>query len=108
MNNTKLPQFKYETPINNNRYHQLCQGYNSNNYQIMNELPVTAAGLMPHGDEDDDDIHIGDRRIGDPYLNLLRDDDNHCDQKLMMMVINYEKYISKRIDYHYRHLIFIN
>lgn len=81
MNNTKLPQFKYETPINNNRYHQLCQGYNSNNYQIMNELPVTAAGLMPHGDEDDDDIHIGDRRIGDPYLNLLRDDDNHCDQE---------------------------
>lgn len=76
-NNTKFPQFKYETPLNNNRYHQLCQDYNSNNYQIMNELPVTAAGLMPHADEDDDDIHIGDRRIGDPYLNILRGNDDN-------------------------------
>ncbi|RCK60951.1 hypothetical protein Cantr_07997 [Candida viswanathii] len=63
-----LPHFKYETPTHSNRYHQLRDTYNSNNYQIVGELPLTSAGMM---DEDgDEDIHIGDKRINDPYLTV--------------------------------------
>lgn len=64
-----LPQFKYETPMNNSRYHQLRDTYNSNNYQIIGELPITSAGIMDENPEDED-IHIGDRRINDPYLTI--------------------------------------
>lgn len=33
-------------------------------YKIVGEFPVSAAGLM---DEDDDSLHVADRRINDPY-----------------------------------------
>lgn len=38
-------------------------------YQIVGEFPVSAAGLM---DEEDGDLHIGDKRINDPYLHGLQ------------------------------------
>ncbi|EMG50075.1 hypothetical protein G210_4910, partial [Candida maltosa Xu316] len=61
----KPQQYKYETPINNNRYSKLRESYNSKNYQIMGELPVTSAGMMM---EEGENVHVGDRRINDPYL----------------------------------------
>lgn len=39
---------------------------NSNQYQVVGEFPVTAAGLM---DESDEDVHIADKRINDPYMH---------------------------------------
>ncbi|KAI5948943.1 hypothetical protein KGF57_005136 [Candida theae] len=56
-------QFKYETPINGNRYAQMRHSYCKQNYSVVGELPVTSAGMM-----DEDGVHVGDRRINDPYL----------------------------------------
>ena len=58
-----LPQFKYETPINRNRYVQMRNSYNRQNYSVIGELPVTSAGMM-----DEEGVHVGDKRINDPYL----------------------------------------
>ncbi|KAG7663745.1 uncharacterized protein J8A68_002718 [[Candida] subhashii] len=70
-------QFKYETPVNNNKYTKLREEYNRNEfepttstsqkYQILGEIPITSAGMM---DEDEEEIHIGDKRINDPYLHM--------------------------------------
>lgn len=38
----------------------------SSKYKIVGEFPVTSAGLM---NESDEDLHIADKRINDPYLN---------------------------------------
>lgn len=56
-------QFKYETPINGNRYAQMRNSYNRQNYSVVGELPVTSAGMM-----DEEGVHVGDKRINDPYL----------------------------------------
>lgn len=67
----------YQTPVN--RYHaaptpklqQLRNSYNSSDfsgackYKIVGNVPVSAAGLM---DESSEDVHIGDKRINDPYV----------------------------------------
>lgn len=51
---------------------RLINAYNTNNfthetekYEIVGEFLVSAAGLMA---EDAEDIHVGDKRINDPYL----------------------------------------
>lgn len=50
---------------------RLINAYNTNDYtqtgkyEIMGELRVSAAGLA---DDDADDMHVGDKRINDPYL----------------------------------------
>lgn len=37
--------------------------YNRQNYSVVGELPVTSAGMM-----DEEGVHVGDKRINDPYL----------------------------------------
>lgn len=86
-------KFKYQTPhsrptsayphIQHNSS-LLLRAYNSNDfgqlsagkYKIVGAMPITAAGSM---DENDDDLHVGDKRINDPYLvapESLADDAN--------------------------------
>lgn len=85
-------QFRYDTPQGtrqNSAYHGE-NAYNSNDfyayadvsansekpeqkYSVMHELPVTSAGLM---DESSENLHVGDRRINDPYLNRLTPKDS--------------------------------
>ncbi|KAK6456410.1 DNA-binding proteins Bright/BRCAA1/RBP1 [Scheffersomyces xylosifermentans] len=84
----KPHQFSYETPINNHRTTsaaKLRESYNrmdydsatpisleapsSGKYEIVGEFPVTSAGMM---DESDSEVHIGDKRINDPYLSTSR------------------------------------
>lgn len=52
-------------------------GVTGGKYEILGKFPVSAAGLM---DEDDSDLHVGDKRINDPYLQAplleLSDYDN--------------------------------
>jgi hypothetical protein len=82
-----LPKYNYTTPLNrtssqfnyNNPRNStttvkssmiLKQSYNKadfnfEKYSIVGEFPVSSAGLM---DEGDDDVHIGDKRMNDPYL----------------------------------------
>lgn len=70
----------YQTPVN--RYpaaptpklQQLRNSYNSSDfsgsaykYRIVGNVPVSAAGLM---DESSEDVHIGDKRINDPYAGM--------------------------------------
>lgn len=43
---------------------------NPGKYKILGEIPVTSAGLM---DESDTNIHVGDKRINDPYLTPKSD-----------------------------------
>lgn len=73
--------FKYDTPQARptSAYpsfkpsQQLRNAYNNNDfveaaggkYEVVGKFPVSAAGLM---DEDDEDLHVGDKRINDPYL----------------------------------------
>ncbi|ODV81248.1 uncharacterized protein CANTADRAFT_35455, partial [Suhomyces tanzawaensis NRRL Y-17324] len=66
------PQYTYQTPVSSHPSTDLRQAYTrndytpiSNKYEIVGEFPVTSAGLM---DESNGDIHIGDKRINDPYL----------------------------------------
>lgn len=85
-------QFRYETPQGNRQKtaHHLRNAYNSNDfyayadvssnsekpeqkYSVMHELPVSSAGLM---DESGESLHVGDRRINDPYLNRLTPKDS--------------------------------
>lgn len=64
-------QYSYQTP--QSQMHQsnhLISAYNSNNlnsvagnYEIVGEFPLSAAGLM----SEDEDVHVGDKRINDPY-----------------------------------------
>lgn len=35
-------------------------------YEIVGDLPITSAGIM---NESNEDLHVGDKRINDPYLN---------------------------------------
>lgn len=74
------PYYSYKTPENNknlsysqmmrnsyiggNPTPELSQNTSGSGYQIVGEFPVTSAGLM---NEDDVDLHIGDKRINDPY-----------------------------------------
>ncbi|CAH2352901.1 hypothetical protein CLIB1423_08S03730 [[Candida] railenensis] len=77
--------YSYKTPENNNVYSQEMKnayisgkaveprqssdhksGAQDKWYEIVGEFPVTSAGLM---NEDDEDLHIGDKRINDPYLS---------------------------------------
>lgn len=65
--------FKYKTPQSRPtsaypsrpRSQLLRSAYNANTYQMVGEMPVSAAGLM---DEANEDVHVGDKRINDPYL----------------------------------------
>lgn len=64
----KPQHFSYRTPQSRptSMYpsaHVLRTAYNANNYQVVGEFPVSAAGLM-----DEKDVHVGDKRINDPYL----------------------------------------
>ncbi|ABN67876.2 DNA-binding proteins Bright/BRCAA1/RBP1 and related proteins containing BRIGHT domain [Scheffersomyces stipitis CBS 6054] len=76
----KPQQFSYETPVNNNRtttVNKLRESYNrreftpmevqveQGTYEIIGEFPMASAGVM---DESEPEIHIGDKRINDPYL----------------------------------------
>lgn len=67
----------YQTPVNNRfaaartpKSQQLLNSYNANDYsstnryKIIGNVPVSAAGMM---DENSDDVHVGDKRISDPY-----------------------------------------
>ncbi|RLV95407.1 hypothetical protein JA1_000931 [Spathaspora sp. JA1] len=76
------PKYKYETPMNNNRYSTLRQAYNANNtheeeapgkYQIIGEFPMSSAGVM---DEDVEDLHIGDKRIKEDAIQQLYEQGN--------------------------------
>lgn len=63
---------------------QLKNAYNNNDfaeavggkYEVVGDIPMSVAGLMDEGDED---VHVGDKRINDPYLQapteLLQADD---------------------------------
>lgn len=77
-NFVKPTQFKYQTPQTrptsaypHNSQH-LINAYNTSDfhettkYKIVGEFPVTSAGLM---NEDDEDLHVGDKRINDPYVH---------------------------------------
>lgn len=71
-----VTQPNYETPLS--RYtavrtpklQQLLNSYNTSDYgsahqyKIIGDVPVSAAGMM---DEMCEDVHIGDKRINDPY-----------------------------------------
>lgn len=63
--------YTYKTPTQTPSQ-TLKNSYVQNNYTILGEVPVLAAGLM-----DESDTHVGDQRIGDPYLesadNTIRD-----------------------------------
>lgn len=63
--------YTYKTPTQTPSQ-TLKNSYVLNNYTILGEVPVLAAGLM-----DESDTHVGDQRIGDPYLetneNTIRD-----------------------------------
>lgn len=80
-NFVKPTKFKYQTPQSRptsaypgfqNSQH-LINAYNTNDfthasggkYKIVGEFPVTSAGLM---NEQDEKLHVGDKRINDPYL----------------------------------------
>lgn len=82
---TSLVYYSYKTPENNNVYSQEMKnayiqgktvesrqssehksGAQDKWYEIVGEFPVTSAGLM---NEEDEDLHIGDKRINDPYLS---------------------------------------
>lgn len=54
--------YSYKTPTQTPSQ-TLKNSYVQNNYTILGEVPVLAAGLM-----DESDSHVGDQRIGDPYL----------------------------------------
>lgn len=69
---------------------RLINAYNSNDfsqesgaYEIVGEFRVSAAGLM---DEEAESVHVGDKRINDPYLmpspNSHSSSFNHGDQEL--------------------------
>lgn len=61
-----LPNHKY-TPASSDMRASYARGdYAPRNYHILGEVPVTAAGLM---DESQQDVHVGDKRIGDPYAS---------------------------------------
>lgn len=74
------PVYNYQTPIMSHiaprqRSVEMKMAYNRNEYtpshgkyQIVGEFPVTSAGMM---DESNDDIHIADKRIHDPYLHSI-------------------------------------
>lgn len=86
-------QFNYQTPPNrygpsrqaklslaSNDYEKTFNTIKSNisikqnsKYEIVGQFPVTSAGLM---DESDDDLHIADKRINDPYLNDVLTEEN--------------------------------
>lgn len=73
----KTQTFSYQTPLNPRVSDDLKSSYTRNDYtpndgkyQIVGELPVTSAGLM---DEREEDLHVGDKRIGDPYLTPKSD-----------------------------------
>lgn len=74
------PKYKYQTPQSRllpvhtaQHSSRLLNSYHSNDfseisagkYKIVGDFPVTAAGFM---DEEDEEIHVGDKRINDPYL----------------------------------------
>lgn len=54
----------YETPTQTSSQ-SLKNHYIQNNYSIVGEMPILAAGLM-----DESDTHVADKRIGDPYLEM--------------------------------------
>lgn len=66
----------YQTPVNRftavrtPKSQQLLNSYNTSDYsstsryKIIGNVPVSAAGMM---DENSDDVHVGDKRINDPY-----------------------------------------
>ncbi|RKP31662.1 hypothetical protein METBISCDRAFT_26316 [Metschnikowia bicuspidata] len=72
------PATKYQFLTPDSRYmaapaqksQQLLNSYNMSDYsgaakyRIVGNVPVSAAGLM---DENNDDVHVGDKRISDPY-----------------------------------------
>lgn len=63
------PYYSYKTPENTHSYNEVPRVRSdacASRYEIVGEFPVTSAGLM---DENDEDLHIGDKRINDPYLN---------------------------------------
>ncbi|KAL7664487.1 J domain-containing protein [[Candida] zeylanoides] len=63
------PYYSYKTPESTHSRNEVPlvrNGAGASRYEIVGEFPVTSAGLM---DENDEDLHIGDRRINDPYLN---------------------------------------
>lgn len=67
------PNFKYQTPQGRSTSafprNGLLSAYHSQNfagvanYEIVGDFPASAAGLM-----DEDGVHIGDKRINDPYM----------------------------------------
>lgn len=54
------------------------EGMNNGKYKIVGDLPVTSAGLM---DEAEPDLHIGDKRINDPYLHANNETPSAPNQK---------------------------
>lgn len=82
---TRKPQhayYNYQTPTNKIlRSQELKTSYNRNEYdthsagnlnngkyKIVGDLPMSSAGLM---DEAEVDLHVGDKRINDPYLQAV-------------------------------------
>lgn len=74
---SSFTQFKYETPINGNRYSQMRESYNRQDYSVVGELPVTSAGMM-----DENGVHVGDKRINDPYLTPQHAETTSINDKL--------------------------
>lgn len=74
------PYYSYQTPVNGQHsvsqnmkyfYHRNDSvpmpkvSLQSGKYEIVGDLPVTSAGIM---NELNKDLHVGDKRINDPYL----------------------------------------
>lgn len=62
---------------NRNEYDPQSAGdLNNGKYKIVGDLPMSSAGLM---DEAEGDIHVADKRINDPYLQIV--DESHSNQE---------------------------
>ncbi|PSK36316.1 hypothetical protein C7M61_004140 [Candidozyma pseudohaemuli] len=114
--------FKYETPQARptstypsfNPSQQLKNAYNNNDfaeatggkYEVVGKFPMSAAGLMDEGDED---LHVGDKRINDPYLQApvetseLEDDDKVSTREAYLssndklpLLLHFESELSKQ------------
>ncbi|EDK45146.1 hypothetical protein LELG_03325 [Lodderomyces elongisporus NRRL YB-4239] len=86
----KTPLFKYETPENGNRYNKLKEHYNSRNYEILGELPISSAGLM---NENEENVHVGDMRINTEM--------NNSDQTALDTIDEIDDFTVERIRHEY-------
>lgn len=67
---------------------------NSPKYQIIGDLPKSSVGVM---DESDQDVHIADKRINDPYVNEPKDLSSNLDVRNNYMDNKYKLPVLKQL-----------